>query len=79
MDKEMREGSPEFYGYIPKKSLARKVIVAISLFICGVCCILVRSLACVCLAQKGLGVLAAVLASEMLIFFVAKALVGDLT
>ena len=79
MDKEMRAGKPEFYGYIPKKSLARKVIIAISPFVCSVCCLLVRSLICVCLAQKGLGVVAAVLASEMLVFFAAKAFLGDLT
>jgi len=77
VDKEARKMVPSFYGYIPKKSLSRKVIVAISLFVGSVCCLLVRSLACVCLAQKGLDVVAAVLASEMLIFFVAKAAVGD--
>jgi len=50
MDKEMRERTPEFYCYIPKKSLARKAIVATSLFVCSVSCLLARSLICVCLA-----------------------------
>jgi len=79
IDEEKRKDKPHFYGYIPKKSLVRKVVIATSLFVCSVCCLLVRSLICISLAQKGLGVVAAVLASEMLIFFVAKAFVGHLT
>jgi hypothetical protein len=77
IDKGKRKEMPYFYGYIPKKSLARKAIVAIALFVCSVCCLLARYLICVCLAQKGLDVVAAVLASEMPNYFVAKAFVGD--
>ena len=79
IDEEKRKDKPHFYGYIPKKSLVRKVVIATSLFVCSVCCLLVRSLICISLAQKGLGVVAAVLASEMLVFFAAKAFLGDLT
>ena len=78
IDKEARKHTPAFYGYIPKKSLARKVIIATLLFVCSTCRLLARALICVCLAQKGLGVVAAVLASEMLTFFAAKAFVGDI-
>ena len=77
MDKEMREGESSFYGYIPKMSLARKALIAASLFVGSICCLLERSLICVCLAQKGLCVVAAVLSSEMLIFFAAKVFAGD--
>jgi len=79
MNEIMRKEASSFFGYIPKKSLARKVIVAISLFVSSFCCLLVRSLLCVCLAQKGLGVVAAVLVSESVVYFVAKAFVRDLT
>jgi len=72
-DEDKRKETPAFYGYISKKSLARKAIITASLFVCSICCLLTRSLTCVCLEQKGLGVVAAVLASEMVVYFVAKA------
>jgi hypothetical protein len=77
IDKRNRGPQPYFHGYIPKESLERRGIIGSFLFICSVCCLIVRSLACVCFAQEGLVCIAIVLACEMLIYLFVKASVGD--
>lgn len=76
-DKENRKCDPDFFGYVPDGHV-RKIVVFLSLFCASMFNLLVSSLACVLLHQRGMHVVVIALGSELAIFLFLKILQRDI-
>lgn len=77
-DMDCRKNQSNFYGYVPEHTLG-KIAVFLSLCFLSLFNLFVRALACVLFFLHGASVVAAVLLSELLLYFIIKMVHGDFT
>jgi hypothetical protein len=72
-----RRQDPTFYGHLPK-SMARCIFCLLVLFYMSTFNLILRTLTCVLLSERSIGVLFSVLGCELLLYLVVKAVKGDM-
>jgi len=75
-NKENREMKPNFYGYVDHGW--RGIVSVTANFVCSMCNLTIRALACALLSLKSMGELMAVLGCEMLLYYGSKTFRGDI-